>query len=130
MAVTWEERQAAMRRNQGLPDYSQGTYYGGAGLPKVSKEGQVAQGIGGGLMAAGAIPSPASPFLLGAGLALQAGGGIYNAYEESKDKKRANALEDEQWAITRRKLLQEMAEREKANQWKAGFARRLYMGGK
>lgn len=101
-----------------------------AGMPGAAGEvGGLSNSAAGALTTAGAIPSPLSPILLGVGTALKAGGTVVNTISAHADKKRAQAREDEQWELTRRQLLQDMAKKTKADNWQKSFARSLYYTG-
>jgi len=122
MPSNWAKRYAAMRRNRGLPDYSEGTYYGGAGLPSVSREGQTARGIGSAMQSAA---GPTSMVMPAVGLGLEVVGAGINAYQDAKAEKRRQMEVDREWNMTKRMMLQELAEKKDKKDWDRRFARRL-----
>ena len=63
---------------------------GGQMAQQGAKDGNAAGALGGGLMAAGAIPSPASPYLMAAGLGLNViGAGEQNKRNQEEAQRKA-----------------------------------------
>ena len=93
--------------------------------PTMDESGNLASGVGTTLEAAGAIPSPATPFLEGAGLALQAGGAIYNAVQGNKQQKSDEAWKEKEWQSQRQQILMQLSEQKKKQDWQKGFAKAL-----